>query len=468
MANSQASKKHAHIIGICGKATSALALALANAGWKVTGSDKGFYPPASDLLTEAGIKFYPGWHPEKMGKPDIVIPISYAGENNPEWQYAKDNNIPLVPYTQVFRDYFIKPKSLVVAGTWGKTSSTALLAHIFTQAKLDPSYMMGGIPKSGERPAHIGNGEWSVFEGDEYRSERDDPTPKFVYYNPTHLLLTGLSWDHADLYPTEDHYFAVFEKLVSSIPPTGLIVACDNDTGVKRVLGGALAKVVTYGRQSSADYQYVRVGQSSTGLRFGIKDKTNSYAIESGLIGDFQAENITGAFAIALELGIPAKSIIASIRSFAGLRQRLEKVCQTKSTTVINDLAHSPDKARATLRNLREIYSGKIVAVFEPNLGGRNAEMASRYTGAFSAADSVIIPRLSKQKIDPDRTAKPMDGADLAKLISRAHLDVRYIPDDDKLVEQLATEAPMVIVFLGSHGFRGMIEATCLRLQSQP
>ena len=466
---------HIHFVGICGVALSAEAIAFKNRGYKVTGSDKGFFPPVSTALEKAAVPFYAGWHPEKMvehGRPDLVIAISYANEHNPEIAYARKHGIRVISDAEARGEFFAKENSIVPVGTWGKTTTSALLAHILKSSGLKPSYMSGGLLQSGEPAAELSDGNWSVLEGDEYKTSISDTRPKFVHCKPSHLLLSGISWDHADLYPTEDSYFAVFEELVGSIPETGLIVACVDHPGVRRVLGLAKAKVITYGKRTSADYRYVKVGESKSGLRFGILRGKEAFAVDSQLLGNFQAENITGCFALAKEIGIPVKDILSGISSFQGIKRRLEKRFESDRITIIDDIAHSPEKAKSALRDLHSIYKrAKIIAIFEPNIGSRTGEAAVKYTDAFSSADTVIIPRLTKLKSDPSGNLKPLDGPDLAKLISRSHSGVRYIENDDELVTELANISSLslkhtVIAFLGSHGFRGMIEATCLRLQS--
>ena len=465
--------KHIHFIGICGVAMGGIAIAMHKAGFVVTGSDKGFFPPVSTELEKSSIVFYAGWHPENVGKPDLVVLGSAAGTQNPELVYAKKENIEILSYPEVLAKFFLQENSIVTAGTWGKTTSTALLAHILCENGLRPSYMIGGIPLgmlATEIGTDSGKNKWSVIEGDEYKSSPIDSRPKFTHYFPTHLLLSGVSWDHADLYPTEDAYFAVFENLVANIPESGLIVACIDDPGVRKVIGYAKARVVTYGKRSSADYRYVKVGESRSGLRFGIMKGKEAVAVDSQLLGNFQAENITGCFAMAKEIGVPVKKILSGISSFQGIKRRLEKRFENDKITIFDDIAHSPEKAKSVLRDLHAIYRrASIVAVFEPNIGSRTGESAVRYTDAFSSADTVIIPHLTKLKVDQSGNLKPLDGKDLAKLISRSHSGVRYIEGDEELVTELVNTTNLslkytIIAFLGSHGFRGMIEQTIEKL----
>ncbi|MEK7095393.1 MAG: Mur ligase family protein [Patescibacteria group bacterium] len=450
---------HLHVIGICGVATSAIAIAFKNKGWKVTGSDKGFYPPVSTELEKNGVEFYAGWHPEKIGNPDVVIIGNASGSQNPETQYVKENNIRVLSDAEARGEYFAKKNSIVCTGTWGKTSSTALLSHIMMSTGMDPSFVIGGISLS-TPGARLGGSEWSVIEGDEYKSSPWDPRPKFVHLHTTHLLLTAVSWDHADMYPTEESYFDEFKKLVVSIPPTGVIVANKDHLGVKKVI----SKAIFYGKEN-ADYTYHDVFQTKDGLSFTITNKGVDFKIESPMIGEFQAENITGCFAMACTIGLEPTKIVEAIKTFKGLKRRLEKRYGGQ-VVIFDDIAHSPEKASSVLKNLRTIYPGKIIAVFEPNIGGRQRESSHMYDNAFKDVDLVIIPRLTKLKISDQ---KPMEGDELAKKIRQTHPNVEYIEDDQKLVEFLKSQTRTgdVIVFLGSHGFRGMIEQTITSLRQQ-
>lgn len=444
--------RHIHIIGICGVATSALAIAFHDRGWKVTGSDKGFFPPVSTELEKHKISFYAGWHPENIGNPDVVVIGTASGTQNPETAFVKEKNIPIYSFAEAIGKFFVKEYSIVATGTWGKTSSSALLSFILQKAQFDPTYMFGGVSLSHDASAKLTESKYSVFEGDEYKSSPTDTTPKFVYYKPTHLLLSAVSWDHADLYPTEESYFDVFRKLISGV---NFIVASKDNSKVRELV----QKAIWYGA-SDANYVYSDVEQSKDGLRF----KINGTPIYSPMIGAFQAENITGCFAMARELGIEEKVIVEAIAEFKGMKRRLEKRFEGK-VTVFDDIAHSPEKAASVLGNLRKIYSGKIVAVFEPNIGGRSRESAHKYDNAFKNADIVIIPRLTKLKVGDE---KPMEGDELAEVIKKTHPDANYTEDDSEVVKKAIISGD-VIVFLGSHGFRGMIEeaVTSLRQQSQ-
>ncbi len=297
--------KHIHVVGICGVATSALAIALHDRGVRVTGSDKGFFPPVSTELEKHGIEFYAGWHPEKMlasDKPDLVMAGgSGTSPSNPEILSAKENNIPVLSYTEVLGKYFAKDHSIVCAGTWGKTSTAALLSFILTHADFNPSYMFGGVSLSHLSSAGLTDTSWSVVEGDEYQAAIWDKKAKFFYYKPTHLLLSAISWDHADMYPNEAEYFNAFRKLLSGIPADGLVVACSDNVGVMNIIDTYKGKKVFYGRkgQKGASYTYSNVSQSKAGIAFTITHEDAEFKIQSPVLGLYQSENITGCFAMA-------------------------------------------------------------------------------------------------------------------------------------------------------------------------
>ncbi len=465
--NSQAPKR-VHFIGICGVAMSAVATAMWQKGWKVTGSDSGFFPPVSTNLTNLSIPYYPGFHPEKMvegGAPDLVVVGNAIATKNPELLYVQEHGIKFMSYPEALGEFLIKPHSIVATGTYGKTTSSALLAHILKHAGLKPSYMIGGVTQDGSPSAAIDAGEWSVVEGDEYTTAKWDQRPKFAHYKPTNLLMTAVKWDHADVYPTEASYFDAFKALIAQVPADGHIIACIDTETLPKLLAEAKRPFVSYGKHKDADYRYENVVESREGVTFDIVNKGKTYSIKSPLLGSYNAENVAGCFAMAKEIGIAPGDATDAIASFPGMKRRLEKRYE-HNVTVIDDIAHSPEKAKSALANIRNIYSGLIVAVYEPNTGNRTPQSKPAYKDAFIAADTVVIPRLSKLKVDAANPEKTFEGDELAAVIAENHKDVHYIDDDQKLVDfiTLARNEGDVIAFLGSHGFRGMIEETVKKL----
>lgn len=449
--------QHLHIIGICGVATSAIAIAFKNAGWRVTGSDKGFYPPVSTELEKNQVSFYAGWHPENIGTPDMIMTGGGGtSPNNPEVLYAKEHSIHVYTYPEVLETYFIKKNSIVAAGTWGKTTTSSLLSFILIQAGLDPSYFTGGLSLS-HSTGSISKSDWSVVEGDEYQVSISDKRPKFVYYHATHLLLTSVSWDHADLYPTEKAYFDEFRNLVKKVPSTGIIVACADDEGVAEVTKDV--NTITYGKSTDAAYHYHSIVPTKNGLDFVINHAGTSWKIHTPMLGRFNAENITGVFAMAHSIGIEPEKIIQAIADFKGIKRRFEKRFEGE-ITVFDCHAPTPEKAASVLKSIREVYGKTIIAIYEPNIGGRQRASAAMYDNAFKDADVVLIPHLTKLKVDENAANKPLEGDELTAIIGKTHTHVQYQKDDKNLVNYVRSEAHSgdVVVFLGSHGFRGMIE----------
>lgn len=441
---------------------SALAIAFQKKGYRVTGSDAGFYPPVSTNLEKNNIEFYPGWHVEKMckdGNPDLVIVGNVASSTNPEFLFVKQHNIPYNSYPEAIGKFFVKKNSIVCAGTYGKTTSSSLLSWIFLHEGKNPSYMFGGIPINEFDSAALSESEVSILEGDEYKTSGWDMRPKFALYSPTHLLLTSVSWDHADVYKTEQNYVDTFKNLVASIPKTGVVVGCFEGINMHQVLSSCQAPMIIYGKTHEADYCYKDVQQNQKGIQFDIHHKHKTYHIKSPLLGDFNAENITGCFAMAHQMGMEPKHILKAIATFHGLKRRLEKRLK-HPLTIIDDIAHSPAKVNSTLETLRKIYKEKIIVVFEPNTGNRKRQAIPQYNNAFKAADFVIIPRLTKLKHDPHEIDPPLEGDELAQIISSSHPNTHYIEDDIKLIDEIMknTTKGSLVVFLGSHGFRGMIE----------
>ncbi len=493
------SNKKIHFIGICGVAMSALATAFHNDGWQVTGSDVGFFPPISDFLKDNNIQFYPGWHPDRAlqsfsegGKNDEVVVVgNVAGSTNPEFLFVQQHNINYKSYPEVIAEYVVEKNSLVCAGTYGKTSSATLLTLILKNAGMDPSYMFGGlslnlpysakikkinIPQPPSKGELTSKEEWSVLEGDEYKTARWDNRPKFALYSPTHLLLTSVSWDHADVYPTEESYLQAFRELVGKIPNDGLIVACTDGANIATILSNNKnnANMIKYGKTPDNDYYYHDLNQTKSGLEFKIKNNDTEYHITPPVLGEHMAENICGSFAMAKEIGIDTNIILETIKQFKGVKRRLEKKYEGE-ITVYDDLAHSPAKAAASLKTLRYIYPhNKIIAIFEPNTGNRKLQAVPGYDNAFKDADEVIIPTLTKLKTDPTDPEPPFDGEFLKRVIAKTHPHVTFIENDKALIDYVKNNTKKakprteslsgsetgedVIVFLGSHGFRGMIE----------
>jgi len=473
-------QKHIHFIGICGVGMGAIAVMMKKMGWKVTGSDKGFFPPISDFLKNHQIDFYPGWHLEKMNQPDIVVVGNFISLKNPEYLFAKEKKIIIKSYPELVAQHIIKKNSIVIAGTYGKTTIAAFLSHLFKNANLNPSWFVGGLAKNLESGAENNQGDWSIVEGDEYTIARWDLRSKFLLYKPTHLILTSVVWDHLDVFPTEKKYNQAFEKLVKLIPKNGQIIAAQrkDDKKINKIINKTRVEIIRYGKRdlkfNDKSYAYEINSFKKSFSEFTIYcNKKVLSKFTTSLLGEHLIENLSSGIALAHNIGVDLKIIQKAVASFQGVKRRLEIKEEINKIKIIDDLAHSPSKAQASLMAVKKHFpQAKIFAVYEPNVGNRTISSQKFYSRAFNQADYLIIPRLSKTKTDAYQE-KRMDGKELTNIIKQKNkeTEVLYLEDDDKLVDFLVNQVKPkdVIIFLGSHGFRGMIKQTitCLRQSLQ-
>lgn len=471
------SKQWVHIIGISGVATSGIALMYKNLGWKVTGSDKGFFPPVSTFLRSHEIEIYPGFKAERLSQngkhPDLVIIQGTKGLGNPELVEARMLKLPVKTYPEIIAQDIIKPQaSIVVVGTYGKTTISAALVKIMQNAGIEISYMFGGIDIDGlpHVRAKTENTRFSIVEGDEYIISTTDHRAKFELYSPTHLIINAIEWEHPDVYKTEAAYLEAFIKLVKSVPAHGLIVANANDKLVVEALTSAKAKVVFYSAVEDKQYiaaDWVLTSDSKplpTFIRKPVNKSAEIIPYEKNIVGDFNEENLLAASVMAYELGIRKERIQEAIASFKGVKRRLEIKKQTEKLIVIDDFGSSPPKAKGALAALRKDYpEAKIVVVFEPNSGNRVEEAVTLYAGAFADADKVYFPRFTHL---PKTSQKRYGATELAEKI-KTHVTVEVEEDDKKLLNKLLAEKAdnlTIFCFLGSHGFRNLIPDLCSRI----
>lgn len=473
-------KKHIHFIGICGVGMGALAVMFKKMGWKVTGSDKGFFPPISEHLKKAKINFYPGWHPENIGSPQIVVVGNFISLKNPEYLKVVREKLNIKSFPELVKKYIIKKNSIVVAGTYAKTTISAFLTHILKQAKKNPSWFVGGIAPDLENGAYCGQSEWSVTEGDEYSTARWDIRSKFLWYKPTHLILSSIIWDHVDIFPREKDYLTSFAKLIKLLPPQGKILASikkEKDKNLEKIISLTNTEIIRYGEKKvvngKKDYSYEINSLSSKKSCFTIYNKGRVLEkFETKLFGEHMIENLTAGIAMCHTIGVELNKIKKATKNFQGVKRRLELKSSKKDIFIFDDLAHSPVKAKSSLMAIRLYFpKARIFAVYEPNVGNRTETSKKFYEQVFSSANFVLIPRLSKTKTNTEQE-KRMNGEELAKTIkekNKKNLKVFYFEADNELVHFLETKTKPgdVIIFLGSHSFRGMIEQSVRQISSK-
>lgn len=465
-----------HFIGICGVVTSGLAVMFKYGGAKITGSDKGFFPPVSSYLEKYDIPIAVGYKKERLtdedgNHPDLVIVQGLKSDKNEEYREALRLGVTIKSFPQILAEYVITDESIVVAGTYGKTTITAALVDIFGKSKIETSYMFGGITPDMKETARskTETTEYSIVEGDEYLTSLNDKTSKFFYYKSKYLIVNSCQWEHPDLFPTEDSYVENFGKLVESLPENGLLIANANDKNVVKISSKAKCKVTYY----SADKEnahvkplwYLESNSQPLPTFVRLDEDIASLEIipyERKVIGEFNEENLLAAAVLAYELGIKKERIQEAIAEFQGIKRRLEIKYQREDFIIIDDFGSSPPKAQGSLKALREDYpESEIYVVFEPNTGNRTKASIETYAGAFDNVDEIIFPRFTRL---PKTELHRFNEQELSDNLKKYYANITVVPDDEVLLKllvkhiEIGSDKHKIIIFMGSHGFRGMID----------
>lgn len=388
--------EHIHLMGICGTGVGALAGMLQSAGFRVTGSDQHVYPPMSDFLAEIGIEVFAGYSPDNLEpRPDLVVVGNVITRQNPEAVALADFAIPYVSMPQALAHFFIGNKtSLVVTGTHGKTTTSSVLATLLHKAGLDPGFMIGGLVKEFGRNFNIGKGKYFVVEGDEYDTAFFDKGPKFLHYRPSIAIITGVEFDHADIYDDLEAVKKSFRRLVRIMPSDGCLVTHHDDPVAREIVAEANCLIVRYGQSADCDWRLagVRVGAEATSFQV-FKGGAFYGEFENTLPGIHNALNSLAVIAVLDRLRLSVATIRRGLRSFPGIKRRQEVRGIERGVTVIDDFAHHPTAVRETLAALRAAYRNRrLLAVFEPRTNSsRRRVFQDAYVECFNDADLVLI-----------------------------------------------------------------------------
>lgn len=383
----------AHLVGIGGVGMSGVARLLVEAGWAVSGSEEGLYPPTSTALEELGVPVAMPYAAGNIPKGAALIVLGKHARlqrGNAEVDAALASGIKVVSFPEVVAELFASGKQLVVAGTHGKSTTTSLVAAILEHVGCAPGYLIGavleGIPSS-----RLGAGRVAVIEGDEYPSSNFDPTPKFLHLHPQCVLLTAAALDHVDVYRSHQEYLGAFERLIDRLPHDGLLVACEEDRFASDLAKRAPCRVVTYGVEAG-DY-HARKASWTEAVSLDLVGRGATLAhVEAPLFGRHNVQNIVGAAAMALEGGFAQSSDIgAAARRFSLPRRRLVD----HGRLLFEDIASSPTKMAASLAALADRFPGRrLVVIFEPySRTWRHPLVLPQLGAAFSRSDLVILSR---------------------------------------------------------------------------
>lgn len=446
-----------HLIGICGSGMGQLAGLLKEKGFEVRGSDANCYPPMSDQLKALNIPVGIGFDPKNLNwNPDLVVIGNVCSKENPEAKKTLELGIPYYSLPQALQEFFLKEKkTLVVAGTHGKTTTTTLLAWVLTSAGLDPGFYVGGIGLNFGKGYHVGRGDYFVVEGDEYDTAFFDKGPKFAHYKPAGAILTSIEWDHVDIYSTFEKMAAAFEKFFGTLSPNSILLICSS---VSPKTSGH--KVFRYGE---GDYTAQDIQPSPEGVAFTLYYLDEKIPIQSTLFGSANLENTLAVVGLSHQLGLSWSQIQEGIRTFKGVKKRQEVKGVVKAITVIDDFAHHPTAVRKTIESLKQRYPGqRLVVVFEPrsNTSRRNTH-TKEYQTAFKGADRVILaPLYHPEKIPLEER---LDTAKLADDLLRRGVEAFAIDDADAILEFIVRSiGPREVVAFLSNGDFGNIHQKLL------
>lgn len=388
----------AHFIGIAGKGMSAVALLLKERGWTISGSDEGFYPPVSDYLVTAGIPFSNGYRKENIPAEAELIVIGknakLVPETNEEVRAALESGKPVKSFPDILEELTQETDNIVVAGSYGKSTCTALLSWCLREAGKDPSYFIGEITNGLPCHAHLGKGSAFVLEGDEYPSSNWDTRSKFLHYHPKSVLLVSATHDHVNVYPTHEDYLKPFRELISIVPKDGLLVVNRDEEFAYKLSESFSGKRVSYGRDSESDWypENCVFGSKTT---FDLMHKGERVgSLSTTLLGMHNIENIVGASALLLEKNLLSfDELQSSIKTFAGVKRRLELLTKDSNIPVYEGFGSSYEKARSAIEAVRLHYPDRrLIVAFEPHtFGWRNRANLPWYDHAFDDVDTVFV-----------------------------------------------------------------------------
>jgi UDP-N-acetylmuramate: L-alanyl-gamma-D-glutamyl-meso-diaminopimelate ligase len=453
-----------HLIGICGTAMATLAALLKHRGFDVRGSDEKVYPPMSDFLAGEGIAILEGYRAEHIDDTlDLVIIGNAISRGNAELEAVLNRKLRHASLPEALREHFLwQARSVVIAGTHGKTTTSSLAGWLLTHGGADPTVFIGGIARNfGEAGSSYRIGAPDapfVIEGDEYDSAFFDKTAKFLKYLPDIAVINNIEFDHADIYEDLDAVRLAFRRLVNLVPRKGLTLIGADSPDALALIPRAVSRVQTFGTREGVDWQADEITPNGQSMNFRLLEG----AVDRGMFtvplsGLHNVRNALAAIAVGRECGIDLEALRAGLAAFKGVKRRLEIVGSRRDIVVFDDFAHHPTAVAETLAAVRAAQPDqRIWAIFEP----RSASSCRRvfqedFARAFARADQVVIASVYRSSLPPDqRLSEDLLVADLQK----AGVAARHLPDVETIVGAVAAEARPgdLVVVMSNGGFDGI------------
>jgi UDP-N-acetylmuramate: L-alanyl-gamma-D-glutamyl-meso-diaminopimelate ligase len=412
----------------------------------------------SDFLADSGIEVMEGYRPENLDpRPDLVIVGYVVPAVFPEAERLAELAIPYLSMPQALGRFFLsKKKSLVVAGTHGKTTTSSMLATALYRAGREPGFLIGGIVEAFGRNYRLGSGESFVVEGDEYDTAFFNKVSKFLHYQPFCAILTSIEFDHADIFDDIDQIKESFTRFVGLIPADGALVACMDDPLVAEIAARCSGPVISYGTGPDCRWQLRDLQVEGLSSRFEAwKDGTCFGTFTLPMPGLHNGLNALAVIALMDHLGIEQEAIGRGLASFEGVKRRQQVRGEVNNITVVDDFAHHPTAVRETINALRLAWpERRLVIVFEPRTNSsRRAVFQEQYATAFDGADQVIVREIVP--LDNVPADEQFSSRRLVDSLARRKIAAEYYPDTDTILERLQALARPgdVIAILSNGGF---------------
>jgi UDP-N-acetylmuramate: L-alanyl-gamma-D-glutamyl-meso-diaminopimelate ligase len=494
---------HIHLIGVAGSAMAALAGMLAARGYHVTGSDNQLYEPTASLLKGLRIDIRNGYDAANLAPaPDLVVVGNVVPRVNPEAQAILKSSIPHVSMPEALWHLFLRDRRvLMVAGTHGKTTSTAMMAHILEAAGRDPSMLVGGVARDFGTNYRLGSGRDFVIEGDEYDTAFFDKGPKFLHYRANGAIITGVEFDHADIYRDLDHVKSSFRALAAQMGEVGaltekmderrtpapqenetcaqagrtrapraaqidephVLVVCADFPHVLEVSATTRARRLTFGLKAG-EFRATDIAIGPAGARFSIERDGTRIAtdLELPIGGRMNVANALGVWVLLREFGLGDEELAQGLKSFAGVKRRQEIVGEARGITVVDDFAHHPTAIGVTLEALAERFAGRrILAAFEPRSNtARRSVFQNGFAAAFDRAAQVYLGAVYFKENDPLPPADRLDTNMLAAAIAARGPAASSFATTDAILERIVADAQSgdVVVCMSNGPFDGLAQ----------
>ena len=475
--------RRVHFIGICGTAMATVAAMLKQRGWDVRGSDHGIYPPMSTFLETEGIRAHDGYKAENITSDlELVVVGNAISRGNPELEAVLEKKIRYCSLPEMVREQFLwGARSVVIAGTHGKTTTTSLVGWVLADGGLDPSVLVGGIAANFNASYRLGNGRHFVLEGDEYDSAFFDKTAKFLKYLPDIAVVNNIEFDHADIYPDIDAVHLAFKRLAVLVPRNGLLLLGSDSPLAASLAERAFSPVETFGTGETpsivstngngprAHWQAADIKVTASGTAFKVrKSGTLIGLFEIPLLGLHNVRNALAAIAVGMSAGLDPRTIAGSLERFQGVKRRLELRGSVDNIRVYDDFAHHPTAIAETLAALRLAHPDeRIWAIFEPRSASSCLKVFQKdFVEALKGADEVVLAAVFRDRIAEDKRLSPEQiVADLRRDGTSAH----FVPTTQGIVEQVKVEARRgdLIVVMSNGGFENIHERLLTALRER-